>query len=35
MRVREAAHDAPLIVQFALKQSTQKQALNKHCDPEE
>ena len=25
MRVREAAHDAPLLVQFALKQSIQRQ----------
>lgn len=35
MRVREAAHDAPLLVQFALNQSIQKQALNKHYDCEE
>lgn len=30
MRVREAAHDAPLIVQFALKQNARKQAASKH-----
>ena len=35
MRVREAVHDASLLVQFALNQSIQKQALNKHRDPEE
>lgn len=35
MRAREAGRGASLLVQFALNQSIQKQALNKHRDPEE